>query len=217
MPDGDVVYHEVGRFYRGAYRELCEGYFPDEHITASIVRGLRKTLKRYGNSPITLISRTFDSVSGAIGEGVPVEYDEASHHIDLTARELMGHRRGMPLAIDACKDFVLTAVSETRFNEALKDVIRNYVSRALRADFLERMPLVNHHANADPEIIEKRLIRIQPLLDKEVEIIASRIAKAGKVDQIRQKRHSSTAQQSDFEHMDVSFPDTSQEEAHVSD
>ncbi len=216
MPDGDVVYHGVGPAYATAYRELCEGHFSHEHIAASVARGLRKSLKRYGNQPVTLISRTFDGISGAVRSGSLIDFNEESQLIDDASRELMGHRRGTPLAIEVCKEYALDVSAGTATDAVLKDVIKSYVSRVLLADFSERLPLVNHYNDVDPAVIEERLEQLRPYLSAEIENIASQIVKAGKVERIRKVRRSPVSQPPDFESMDVSSQSNWQEAEHAS-
>lgn len=216
MPDADVVYHRIGRDFAGAYKELCEGHFSDEYIAASVAKGLRKRLKGYGNQPITLISQTFDGISGAVRIGSLIDFNEESQLIDDASRQLMGHRRGTPLAIEVCKEYALEVIAGAATDAALKDVIESYVSRVLLADFWEHMPLVNHHNNVDPEVIEERLERLRPYLNAEIEIMASQIVKAGNVDGIRKLPRSRDSQPPDFENMDVSSQSNWQEAGHAS-
>lgn len=205
MPDGDIVHHRVGRGFVRAYRELCESHFSDEHVTASIAKALRKTLRFYGNAPVELLQRVFKDVSGAVGQGDRIRYSAESEIIDDTARELMGHRRGMALAVDACKEYVLDVSEQTTAKNSLDDVIESYVSKVLAADFWERMPLVHHHDNADPEYVGQRLEQVHSLLQPEIEHIVSQISRSGNVNRLRKKQQSKPDSPPDFEHMDVSF------------
>jgi hypothetical protein len=205
MPDGDVVYYHVGGAFAHAYRELCEGHFSEEHVTASIAKALRKTLKCYGNQPIALVNRVFVDVSQAVIDGIKIQYAEESKIIDESARDLMGHRRGMPLAVDTCKEYVLNISTEATERNQLEDVVGCYVSKVLAADFWERLPLVNHHNNADPEFIEERLRKVRPLVVSEIDHIVHQICKSGNVDRLSKKRRVENISPPDFKNMDVSL------------
>jgi hypothetical protein len=206
MPDGDVVYHGVGRGYAGAYKELCEGYFSDQHVAGKIAKALRKSLKRYGNPPVTLAIQTFSDVSSAVASGVTIDPAQESYQIDQTAREQLGHRRGTPLAIDACKEYVMQVCDGSGDGLTVISVIRGYVSRVLQADFYEHLPLLNHHNDVAPEIIEQRLQQVRPHLDMEIERIVAQIAKSGRVDRLRKERRDNTLPEPDFSGMDVAMP-----------
>jgi len=206
MPDGDVVYHGVSRGYAMAYKELCEGYFSDEHVAGKIAKALRKGLKRYGNPPVTLAIQVFTDVSGAVASGVTIDHAQESYQIDQTARELLGHRRGTPLAVDACKEYVMRVCDGTSEELTFISVIRGYVSRVLQADFLEHLPLLNHHNDVAPEIIEQRLQQVRPHVDMEIERIVAQIAKSGRVDRLRKERRDNTRPEPDFSGMDVTMP-----------
>jgi hypothetical protein len=206
MPDGDVVYHGVGRGYAGAYHELCEGYFSDEHIAGKIAKALRKSLKRYGNIPITLITQTFAEIASVVASGGIVQPMQESYRIDEAARELMGHRRGAPLSADACKEFAMQVGEGTVNPTTITPVIRGYVRRTLQADFYEHLPLLNHHNDMNPKEIEQRLQDIRPYLDIEIERLVGQIAKTGQVDRLRKEPRNRVQSQPDFSGMDVSMP-----------
>jgi hypothetical protein len=206
MPDGDVVYHGVGRGYAGAYNELCEGYFSDQHVAGKISQALRKSLKRYGNPPVVLVIQTFAEVSKAVSGGATIVPTQESYQIDQTARELMGHRRGTPLAADACKEYMMRVCDGLGEGMTIGFVLRAYVSRVLQADFYEHLPLLNHHNDIDPEIVEQRLQKIRPYLDVEIERIVAQIVKTRRVDRLHKERRPSTSPEPDFTGMDVSMP-----------
>lgn len=206
MPDGDVVYHGVGRGYAGAYNELCEGYFSNEQIAGKIAKALRKGLKRYGNQPITLVIQTFADVSDAVARRTEIQPTEESYQIDQAARELMGHRRGTPLAVDACKEYVMQVCAGSGTNLTVVSVIRGYVSRVLQADFYEHLPLLNHHNDIPSEVVDQRIQQVRPHLDVEIEKIVAQIAKTGRVDRLRKEPRDRIKPQPDFSGMDISMP-----------
>ncbi len=214
MPDGDVVYYGVGRGYAGAYNELCEGYFSDEHVAGTIAKALRKSLKRYGNQPVTLVIQTFADVSSAASSGVVIQPVQESYQIDETARQLMGHRRGTPLAADASKEYVMQVSQGIGHTVTVVSVLRGYVSRVLQADFYEHLPLLNHHNDVAPEIIDQRLEKVRPHLDAEIERIAAHIAKTGRVDRLRKEPRDHATPQPDFAGMDISMPGDRQDNEH---
>ena len=216
MPDGDVVYHGVGRGFQSAYQQLCEGYFDEEHVAANIAKALRKQVKRYGNQPIALIGQTCSGLSASVASGSPIEYGEASRQIDDVARYLMGHRRGTPLAMEACKEYLLEMNAGAITEVMPTDVLRNYVSRVLLADFWEHLPLLNYHNGVEPEVIEERLERVRPYVEAEIEFMASQIAKTGKVDRLRKLSHAPASTPPDFESIDVSLANSWWEVSHAS-
>ena len=206
MPDGDVVYYGVGRTFATAYKEVCEGYFDEDHVAARVGKALRKTLKRYGNQPVTLTLDTYADISDAIGHGVGIDPAEEGYLIDERARQLMGHRRGTAIAIDACKEFAmqLNADDSTPATETV--VVRNYVRRVLDAEFFERLPLVDHHNGVDPSVVENRIRKMHPNLELEIENIVSQIVKSGRVDHLRKRRRKDKESKPDFSQMDISMP-----------
>src|SRR5688572_12357526 len=176
MPDGDFTHNKVGRDYKKPYEALCEGHFTEERVAQMIAKALVKTLKKYGNNPVQLANRVFSEICDALNQNFDIELSVESKVINQVAFELMGHRRAMPLAIDACKEYVMQVI-EGKNQGTIVPLIRNYVERALAADFLERFPLDGHHNNASPEFVRERLEKVRPHLGQEIEHIVSQIAK----------------------------------------
>jgi hypothetical protein len=205
MPDGDVVYHGVSRGFAGAYKEFCEAYFNNEQVAGKIAKALRKTVKQYGNPPIQLVLNTVEGVTSQLIRGMSIDYVQEGYIIDQSARESMGHRRGMPLAVDACKACVRQVAEARDHNMTKVVVIREYVNRVLDADFFEHLPLLSHHHNVHPEVLEQRLHQIRPYLDLEIERIVAQIAKAERVDRLRKTSKERKAEL-DFSQMDIAMP-----------
>ncbi|MCB9437331.1 MAG: hypothetical protein H6673_10125 [Anaerolineales bacterium] len=206
MPDGDVVYHVIGRQFGGAYNALCESFYTHEQVAAKISKALRKMLKHYGNPPIQLVMRTVTEVSDALMNGLSIDVEQEGYLIDQLARELMGHRRATPLAVDACKWCVIEAIHGN--SDAISEVVvvREYINRVIDADFFEHLPLLNHHNDISPEAIEKRLRQVRPYLDREIEHMVAQIVRLGCVDSLKKRRQKRVAKL-DFSEMDIAMPE----------
>ena len=204
MPDGDVVYHGVGRGYIAPYKELCEGRFSDEQIAADLAKSLRNGLKRYGNPPVNIIFETVDDLAQGVERGIHLDVSEESRQIDDCAHRMMGHRRGMPIAVDACKSLMLASAAGEGTEQALHDTVRDYIERVLNADFVERLPLHNLHDKADPEEVAQRLKRVLHHLVPEIDSMVANIVKNQNVDGLR-KRPSQKQPPPDFSQIDVSL------------
>jgi len=119
----------------------------------------------------------------------------------------MGHRRGISLAIDACKEYVIQVCDGVSTQPTVTSVIRSYIKRVLDADFYEHLPLLNHYNHTDPQVIEARVEELRPYLDAEVELIVSQIKKSARVDHLRKQSRDRERQMPDFGDMDIAVPE----------
>jgi hypothetical protein len=188
MPDGDVVYHKVGGGYTDVYHALCQEHYSAEQVANMLAAALQRGLKRYGYQSINLLMTTFEDVSSALAKGTGLDATQESFIIDDVARGLMGHRRGIPLAIDACKDYVLSLAEGTISQPNAYEMVRNYVKRVLAADFYERLPLTHHYDNADPVRVERRLEQVRQYLDGNITSIVAHIVNKRRVDRFPKVR-----------------------------
>jgi|GEM_PF-1899160 len=205
MPDGDIVYFGVSPSYAKAYKALCQSYFTPEQVAKITAKAMRKGLNRYGNPPLSLITQTFSGIADAIATGTPIHPAEESYMIDDMARTLQGHRRGIPLAVDTCKAYVMKVCQDDADPSSIKTSIREYIQRVLDADFIECLPLLKHHNDVDPEFVEQRLEQVRPYLALEVERIVAQLAKNPDVTALRKARRASTEPEPDFAIMDISM------------
>ncbi|HUN06262.1 MAG TPA: hypothetical protein PLQ56_06660 [Aggregatilineales bacterium] len=209
MPDGDKVYYGVSREFAEAYGVLCDGYFGEEQIAVKIAKGLCIRLKRYGNPSIDLVNYVYADLSGAMASGIVIQAEEESYSIDQLARTLMGHRRGIPLAVDACKSYVMRIAEDNHREMDVVTLLRTYVLRVLEADFYERLPLLNHRNDVTQEFIEDKLERVRPYLELEIERVVSHIVKNGRVDGLRKKSRDRGKGKPNFEAMNILMPESS--------
>ena len=205
MPDGDVVYYGVSPAGTSAYKALCQN-LSTEYQAGMLAKFIRKTLKEYGNPPLSLAAYTAADVANVVSAGGILYAAQESCLIDETACELHGHRRGMELSVDACKACVMMGVDTDRAPFLMGDMLREYMVRILYADFVERLPLLNHHNDIPPDMIDQRLERLRPHLDLEIERMVAQLVKKPDVRSLRKERSASPKPASAFDTMDISLP-----------
>lgn len=207
MPDGDVVYYGVSPAGASAYNALCQD-LSSEYQAGMLAKFIRKTLKQYGNPPLSLAAHTAADVANAISAGGTLNAAQESCLIDESARELHGHRRGMELSVDACKACIMIGVEIDRASFLMGDMLREYMVRVLYADFVERLPLLNHHNDISPDMIDQRLERLRPHLNREIERMVAQLVKKPDIRSLRKERSASPKPAPDFDTMDISLPES---------
>jgi len=204
MPDGDVIYYHVGKHFATPYKALCDDAYEDkpDEVAEMTGTGLRNRLKRYGQQPILLIQKITQQLHQGFGQ--PINFEQESIYVDQIALELMGNKRGISLATEACKEiaFQLSTAESIAYQNDM--VIKKYIDRILEADFFERIPLLIHHDGIDHEIFQKRLVSMKNFLAPKVEHIIYQLEQAWDVNKLRKKRAVAFTAD-DFEKMDMSL------------
>jgi hypothetical protein len=190
MPDGDVIRYGVGSKFTRVYEEICDMATDDDYsyIVDRVAQVTCQTLKLYGNEPIQLMKRVYQEITIALENGEILSPSQMSYWIDNIARNLMGHKYGISIGVDTCKEITMMLANGEGLNFSNKVFIRRYIERVLDANFYESMPLNVHYHDADPFDIEQRIQNIRPLLNEYIEDSVSKIIKDGTVDKLTKKR-----------------------------
>ena len=205
MPDVDIVHESVPQKYWNAYKQLCEGLLTPEELSEAITKALRETLKDEGKAPSELIFESLRSAFGAAGIGMPIDVVAAGRMIDQLAGRSLAQSRYVYLAVEAFKAGLTQATNLHDYEVVKKAVSREYVSRLLDADFIERLPPAEHHMNASPEDISARLLAAEPHIDSQLAHIVDQIVRHETVETL-QKKPAKQSASPDFSSMDISLP-----------
>ena len=205
MPDVDIVQERVTRKFKRAYEQLCEGFLSYEELSEVIAKALRNTLKKEGNPPIELIfyalRRVFDEGAGK----KPINNIDAGFLIDHLASESMSNPRYTAIAQDAFKAGVERSKNLQDQTDMSNEVVREYVTRVLAADFYKSMPLTNHYNGVSTQEINERLQQVYPHVEHEIAYIVKQIVRDESATRLRKKRKKRNSNPN-FGDMDISMP-----------
>ena len=152
MPDGDGVHYGPATKKLGqAYDKLLEQQALPE-IAFDVQSELAALIRKYGNSSRELIEQSAELIGQAIGaiqKGHEYHPDYFSDRINEFSEQLLGHRRGLPLAVDTCKAQLLDLAVDVNVDEVRNRLADNYIWRIYNADFAESLPLYFHDPRTD--------------------------------------------------------------------
>lgn len=187
MPDGDRIYGKLTQAYEKPYEQICEGYFNDDIIAWNVLDAVKGDLKRYGEEPIVLIRQVVQRIQVLPREPLlklTVDWNRERQGIERFARMSKGNRRGLDLAVEACKRYL----HELQFCSGAADhtfaLVEAYMQRVYEANFEERMPLGEHHNGVDQSMVYTRLEVLRPLVLNGLSGFASQVARRGKVSRL---------------------------------
>lgn len=186
MPDGDRNRDGVAKHFKTACKQACEGNVTLDMIARSLVKGLRV----YGNSPGRLLKRFAGSIRDEIeaaGGYAYLDVQCCSQQAELLAVEMMGNKRGVALAMDACREWLQIEKDDISHNWEL-ELCRIYITRMYLADFTDSLPLMVLHRDADPREVEALLSRLQSEVENLINRIAVDFQKQNDVAKLRKPR-----------------------------
>jgi hypothetical protein len=154
MPDGDRIYNNPGRkrLYQ-AYDMLLERQ-PLSNIAFQVQSEIAALIRKYGNESRELIDQSTEIITQAacdVTNGAEYQLDVLSSQITEAAEHILGHRRGLPLAVDACKAQLFDVITGHSVDDIRRTIVEEYVWRIYDADFAERLPLYFHDPRTNME------------------------------------------------------------------
>jgi len=188
MPDRDIVHLGLNAIWQKPYKEICEGFFAPDICAQDTIPPLIRTVKRYGNDPIMLIKQCalrFDEILAQPLLQTVVDWSAESLKIERLARNLHGNKRGISLALKACKEQLYQVRHAASSPKCLIELVRRYFQLVYAAEFESRVASHKHYHDADPKFVEQRLSEMRACLIESIEALANRVARLGDVDQLR--------------------------------
>lgn len=193
MPDRDILHDRfASRLYIKPYRVLCEG---KKGAGWLILGALKKDLQRLGDEPIRLAKEMAECLQ-PLAEVSPLEkqafdWNEKSHEIDRVARLMpTGRHDTTEWVKEAAKAFLH---GERYRTQELPDnlhehIVADYMERAYRARFEERVPVDEHHKGADHQEAMKRLVSARGEVERGISAFAKKAAEKNTVEKLRRPR-----------------------------
>lgn len=204
MPDGDRVYRKPQPRYRAALQQLAEGQSLEE-VAWQIAGGITKDIRDYGEGPRQLtvkIAQLCQDISLELSARHSVDWPEASWRIDQEAQQIWGHRRGIPIAIEACKEHLLEFEENQTTDSFQLDLLRKYIWRIYDANFAECLPLDSLEYEYDPVQLQARLTELRPYMIRYIEDLARRIEQRESVNRLQKPKRPEKLPEIDYDHLD---------------
>lgn len=167
MPDGDIVHSKLPGIYQKSYQWLCEGKANIKECARTVIKALKRDLRRKGDLPVRLAKRMEESVERAIndaGENDSVDWTALSQEIDTLARQVDGRPDLKELTLSAARSVLhnLRYGQDIDTDNTTEVILQRYMYEVYKSDFKERTPLSKHHAGIDEVTLNKRIEQIQP-------------------------------------------------------
>lgn len=204
MPDGDRVYRKPSRRYLSAFMQLAEGQSFEE-VAWRIADGLTKDIRDYGEGPRRLTvkaAQLCQDIAEELNQGSNIDWPEASWGIDHEAQQIWGHRRGISLAIEACKEHLLEFQESQAAAAFQLNLLRRYIWRIYDANFAEHLPLDSLEFSYDPVQIQAQLTELRPYMIRYVEDLARRIEQHESVVGLQRPKRPEKLPEIDYDNLD---------------
>lgn len=168
MSDGDKVYGgALPPRYQEPYEALCEGRHDSRSIAHSLLDAVRRDLRQFGILPLELLrqeAQRLDELSQRLSIQATTPWPEERRQVERLARTIAGHPRGMGLAVDECKRYLLEVQEGMSFLSHVESLVQRYFVRVYDAQFQDRAPLDNHHNGIDQSVFLERLHEVRPFV-----------------------------------------------------
>lgn len=192
MSDGDKVYGGMlPPRYQEPYEALCEGCHDSSSIAHSLLDAIRHDLRRFGMPPIELlrqVAQRLDELSQRQSFRATTPWLEERRRIERLARNIAGQPRGMGLAVDECKRYLLEVQGGESFPSYLESLVQRYFVRVYDAQFQHRAPLDNHHNGIDQSEFLERLHEVRPYVTETLHHWADVVIRTRSLDQLRRPK-----------------------------
>ena len=187
MPDGDRIYNRPqGQGFNQSFEMMLDGR-PLSKIAFRLQAALAARIRKYGNEPRQLIEQVSEIIRSSeilLSNGEELNVDEANLQISCTAEQFLGHRRGMPLALDATKAILLDLVAARNDATTIQfSVAVEYLWRIYDADFSESLSLdiQRTHPHIQQADVNDQLAELRIELEPVVKDFASRFLRVSDV------------------------------------
>lgn len=190
MPDGDNTYNRPRyKNLNQAYEMMLEKQSLSD-VAFRVQSELAKLVRKYGNEPRELIDHTVDLLA-MIRQDVS-NGEEYHHHVVCekvidASEQFLGHRRGLPIAVDACKAYLLDFDPSLSIEDVTSVISQDYIWRIYEAEFAERLPLYFHNAPTEmtQQDVDTSLIELRRHMLPYVEKIAERFVRVDDVKKVQ--------------------------------
>ena len=194
MPDGDNVY--VGALpprYREPYAALCE----DNCDPRSIAHSLLDRVGTICDNMACNQSNSWNQIAQRLNElssqqplsSLSIDWLEERRHVERIARNIVGNRRAMDLAVDECKRYLGEVQEGASFESHIKSLVQHYLVRVYDARFQYRTPLNNHRNGIDQIVFLERLNEVRPYVITTLQSWADVAVRSREPDHLRRPRN----------------------------
>ena len=188
MPDGDRVYGRLTQDFEKPYEQICEWHFPPDEIAHNLLRAVGKEVQRHGKAPVELVLQVADRIDQLPSEPLfkpTFDWGEESRTIERLASGIIGRRRDMDLAVDACKQYLRAVELGRGALDHREALVQTYIDRVYRASFEGLLPPGNHRDGVSHAVVLERLSELDPVLQPGFAAYARQIARSGEVSRLR--------------------------------
>jgi hypothetical protein len=190
MADADRIHENLPKRYRKAYQQICEWNWDKESISYEVLRPLKRDISDQGNGPILLIRNVSQRLEEICSSPLfinSIDWAEEFSHLSNLRMRIPGNKRGMELAVLACRE-IIQEIRAGRYSYSNLDerLISSYFLRIYYSNFEDRIPLVSeHYLGVEPEEIEQRINSIRPIVEKGVEYFAAQALNGRDIKKLR--------------------------------
>jgi len=195
MPDGDGVhYRPATKKLEKAYDKLLEQQ-PLSEIAFDVQSEIAARIRKYGNPSREVLEKGAELIDLAISfieQGQEYHPDYFSAQINELSEHLLGHRRGLPLAVDACKAQLLDLTVDMNADDILNELAVSYIWRIYDADFAESLPLYFHdpRTGMTQDALDGSLHKLRQEMQPYVNELANRFLKVSDIKRLKRVKRS---------------------------
>ncbi len=114
-----------------------------------------------------------------------IDWLEERRHVERIARNIVGNRRAMDLAVDECKRYLGEVQEGASFESHIKSLVQHYLVRVYDARFQYRTPLNNHRNGIDQIVFLERLNEVRPYVITTLQSWADFVVRSRNLDHLR--------------------------------
>lgn len=188
MPDGDKVHAGLTGAYQKPYKQICEDLLGDEETSRSILRSLRRDIRRFGDQPIEIINQVaghLEQIRNAPLLRNNADWAAESSRIDAIAQTTFCSKDALELAVHACKEQLIDFRNGAQCGNVAQEIAAKYMRRMYLAFFEDRVPLPRHYRDVSPAFIKTKLDAIRPLVEQGIAYFAAQAIKNNTMTHLR--------------------------------
>ena len=196
MPDGDLIYRNVPRCYRGALRRFLMPEADDYECGRKLTEGMRDALKASGPKGFqavcavaSVISQVADSPSEIDLTDVTRQVRAASRSASTVSDQVAIQKAGQSLAQDI-RDGCAPVPADMK-----AEVGRRFALQKVQSEFVARLPQIERkEGRAEDGIVRSRIASAQPELEREAARFGQQASRRGGFEKLRRsnRRQSSS-------------------------
>lgn len=190
--DGDRL-PGLSRCYTKAYKQLCEDKLGNEEIARTVIKGVIKDFKKFGNETLNLLENMAKNLCEIPNEPLfkeGVDWGGKSMNIDDLAQQSDGSTRAKDLAVRAGKQLLEDIKEGHQPDNVKKALFEKFGNEVYKAQFEESLPLSGHHNDVDEVTLNTCLNNIRPYIGESLQNIAGQMTDKGDMSSLRMPRRS---------------------------